>query len=107
MGKNKEIDALLSWSLFIAEVVIAAGVFLYPLYQTKKSRLAELEARKKVLAEKEKVNEQLAAKVDALENSPEAVEKEAREKFHMARPGEKVLIYENNKKKPDNADEIK
>jgi cell division protein FtsB len=86
MKKNKEIDAILSWSLFIAAVIVAAGVFLYPLYQTKKSRMAELEARKKVLVEKERINEQLASKVDALENSPEAVEKEAREKFHMARP---------------------
>jgi cell division protein FtsB len=107
MKKNKEIDAILSWSLFIAAVIVAAGVFLYPLYQTKKSRMAELEARKKVLVEKERINEQLASKVDALENSPEAVEKEAREKFHMARPGEKVLIYDNNKKNAGSADEIK
>ena len=33
--------------------------------------------------------------------------KEAREKFHMARPGEKVLIYDNNKKNAGSADEIK
>ena len=97
MGKKKESATFFWWLLFLILIAVLTGVFLYPLYQNKKERLTELEDRKKILAEREKVHEELSDKVDALENSPEAVEKEAREKFHMARPGEKVLIYDNNK----------
>ena len=97
MGKKKESATFFWWLLFLILIAVLTGVFLYPLYQNKKERLPELEDRKKILAEREKVHEELSDKVDALENSPEAVEKEAREKFHMARPGEKVLIYDNNK----------
>ena len=97
MGKKKESATFFWWLLFLILIAVLTGVFLYPLYQNKKERLTELEDRKKILAEREKVHEELSDKVDALKNSPEAVEKEAREKFHMARPGEKVLIYDNNK----------
>ncbi len=97
MGKKKESATFFWWLLFLILIAVLTGVFLYPLYQNKKECLTELEDRKKILAEREKVHEELSDKVDALENSPEAVEKEAREKFHMARPGEKVLIYDNNK----------
>ena len=97
MVKKKESTPVFWWILFIILIAVMTGVFLYPLYQNKKARLTELEKRKKVLVDREKTYSQLSGKVDALENSPDAVEKEAREKFNMARPGEKVLIYDNNK----------
>ncbi|MBO7328371.1 MAG: septum formation initiator family protein [Lentisphaeria bacterium] len=97
MKKKKESTPFFWWILFIIIIAVMTGVFLYPLYQNKKARLTELENRKKALAEREKIYSKLSGKVDALENSPEAVEKEAREKFNMARSGEKVLIYDNNK----------
>lgn len=98
MKKKKNSASIFWWILAVILVAIATGVFLFPLYQNKKAQIAKLDARKKVLMEKEKIHNELSGKVDALENSPEAVEREAREKFNMARPGEKVLIYENNNK---------
>lgn len=86
------------WILFIIIVSIMTGVFLYPLYQKKKAKSEELESRKQVLTQREAERQKLSDKIDALENSPEAVEREAREKFMMARPGEKVLIYEKKDK---------
>lgn len=86
------------WILFIILVSIMTGVFLFPLYKNKKAKMVELEARKQVHVNKKAERQQLSDKVDALENSPEAVERVGREKYNMAQPGEKVLIYENNNK---------
>ena len=86
------------WILFIVLVSVMTGIVLFPLYKKKNARMMELEIRKQELAKKEAEHQQYSDKVDALENSPESVEREAREKFNMARPGEKVLIYENNSK---------
>lgn len=92
-------SATIWWIIFIAVIAVLTALFLYPLYQTKNQRIAELEKQKSILAQKEEEQSELSRKVDLLNNSPHAVEKEAREKFMMARPGEKVLFYEQKEEK--------
>ena len=96
---KKESVTVIGWILFIVAAAVMCAVFLYPLYQNKSRRLKELDEKKQILAEKEAEHDKLSRDVDLLNNSPQAVEKEAREKFKMARPGEKVLFYEQKEEK--------
>ncbi len=74
-------------------VLLGAAVLLLPVWRDYRSKEAELV---KLRAEEEKLkaerNEKLE-EVAALENSPAAVEKVAREKFHLVRPGDRVYEY--------------
>lgn len=98
MGQKRTVSTIW-WIVFIAIIAVLTAVFLYPLYQTKKQKITELDKQKQILAEKEREQQELSRQVDLLKKSPQAVEREAREKFGMARPGEKVLFYEQNKEK--------
>ncbi|MBE6389255.1 MAG: hypothetical protein E7043_03675 [Lentisphaerae bacterium] len=94
MAINKETSKNFWWTLFIVLAMIMSAVFLYPLYKTKNEKLEELEKRKELLLRKEIERENIEKRVNALENSPEAVESEARNKFGMGRKQEKILRYE-------------
>lgn len=94
MAINKETSKNFWWTLFIVLAMIMSAVFLYPLYKTKNEKLEELEKRKELLLRKEIERENIEKQVNALENSPEAVESEARNKFGMGRKQEKILRYE-------------
>jgi len=74
-------------------VLLGAAVLLLPVLRDYRSTEIEL-ARLKAELEKLKAerNERLA-EVTALRNSPDAVEKVAREKFKLVRPGDTVLEY--------------
>ncbi|MBQ9501480.1 MAG: septum formation initiator family protein [Lentisphaeria bacterium] len=74
-------------------VLLGAAVLLVPVlrdYRSKELELARLRAElEKLKAER---NERLEEVAD-LRNSPDAVEKVAREKFNLVRPGDTVLEY--------------
>ncbi|MCX8057249.1 MAG: septum formation initiator family protein [Ignavibacteria bacterium] len=53
----------------------------------QQKKLAELEARIDSL---KKVNDSLSVEIELLKNNPEKIEKVAREKYGMIKPGEKV-----------------
>ena len=88
MAISKETSRTFWWTLFIILTLIMVVVFLYPLHKTRNTKLSELAKRKE--AERNDIEK----KVNALENSPEAVESEARNKFGMGRAQEKILRYE-------------
>ena len=91
---NKETSTTLLWVLFIAGVAVMSALFLYPLYQNRKAKLAELEMRKAALIQKEQKHRNISDKVSALQDDPLAVERIAREKFKKGNPDETVIIYE-------------
>lgn len=94
MAISKETSRTFWWTLFIILTLIMVVVFLYPLHKTRNTKLSELAKRKEVLRQKEAERNDIEKKVNALENSPEAVESEARNKFGMGRAQEKILRYE-------------
>lgn len=80
---------------FAAAVLVAAAAVLlifpvYREYRSNRSKLAEREERRSEL--RGELSEKLS-EIHALENTPEAVEKVAREKYNLVRPGETVLTY--------------
>ena len=90
-GKKKEFAIL--FYLLIVLLVAAAAVLLYPEYRKKqlvKMELAALENKKSL-----KVDEitRRQEEINALKNDPAEVEKVAREKFRLCRPGETVMTY--------------
>lgn len=91
---NRETSTTLFWMIFIATVAILSGLFIYPLYQNRKAKLAELETRKAALFQKEQQHREISDKVSALENDPLAVERIAREKFKKGTADETVIRYE-------------
>ena len=79
-----------------AAVVVAALVFGYHaifgenginVYQ---QRRAEDRAVQKKIVELQKENSRLAEHVKALKSDPDAIEREARQRLHYARPGEVI-----------------
>ncbi|MBE6356853.1 MAG: hypothetical protein E7058_07035 [Lentisphaerae bacterium] len=94
MAEKKQSSSALLWILFFIAIAILTAVFLYPLYKTKNEQLEKLEKSKKNEAAIKKILDQKKSKADALENSKEAVEREARTKFGMGKENETVLRYE-------------
>ena len=56
---------------------------------------AELELERQRLADAQEEVERLLARVDSLENDPATIERIAREKWGMIRPGEKLYRFED------------
>jgi cell division protein FtsB len=73
-------------SLMAWHVVFGANGVL--IYAQKRKEQRELQQQIETLKHQ---NEQLNQRIKALKDNPQTIEKEAREKFHYARPGE--VIY--------------
>ena len=73
MAINRDTSATLFWVLLIAVTIIMSALFLYPLYQNRKVKFAELEKRKQQLAIREQQHRNISNQVSALENDPGAV----------------------------------
>jgi cell division protein FtsB len=58
-------------------------------YRAKK---AEYERVQKDIQALQKENQQYSSEVDQLKSDPKRIEKEAREQFHYARPGEVIYV---------------
>ncbi len=84
---------LYSWPalLFLVGMVgwLASGV--WGIYAKERLTRATLESRQEELAEVEGRERELATSINELK-TPRGVEKELREKFEVARPGEGVLV---------------
>ena len=79
--------------LIIMLALLAGAALLLPVYRNYQKKQAELQALEKTLAEKQTESAELNRQVGALQTSPEAIEKVAREKFGLAREGETIYRY--------------
>ena len=79
--------------LFVV-VIIGSLFILMPIYKKYVARQSELEKLQKVLSNLKDERNRKASDVEALRHTPEAVEKVAREKFHLVRKDEKIFLYE-------------
>ncbi len=94
--------AVAAFAVFIALHVIfgANGMVVY------KNKKAEYRALKKDVDQLQKENQQLSEQIKALKTDPSAIEKEAREQLHYARPGEVIYLtpgQQNPNAPPPNA----
>ncbi|HZQ67275.1 MAG TPA: septum formation initiator family protein [Terriglobales bacterium] len=78
--------ALLAVWLFIHVMFGANGMVVY---RQKRAEYDDLQNQIKVLQDQ---NEQYGGRIKALQDDPQAIEKEARDQFHYARPGEVVYV---------------
>jgi cell division protein FtsB len=78
--------AILAAVLFVHVMFGANGMVVY------KQKRAEYGALRKKIAQEQKENELYTQQIHALQTDEKAVEKEAREQLHYARPGEVVYV---------------
>jgi cell division protein FtsB len=83
--------ALLSLALLVHEVFGRNG---YLTLRHEKKEYTALQQQIQTISEQ---NQQLEQKIHALKNSPEAVEKQARDQLHLARPGEIIYVLPDRK----------
>jgi cell division protein FtsB len=72
--------------LFVHVMFSANGMMVY------KQKRAEVEVLRKDVDALQKENEAYTQQIKALKSDPKAIEKEAREQLHYARPGEVVYV---------------
>ena len=78
--------ALLAVWLFVHVVFGANGMVIY------RSKRAEYRALEKEINQLHKDNADFSKQVNELKSDPKRIEKEAREQFHYARPGEVIYV---------------
>ena len=76
---------LTAW-LFVHVMFGANGMMVY------RQKKAEYQSLQKEIDSLQKENENYTGQIKALETDPKAIEKEAREQLHYARPGEVVYV---------------
>ena len=80
-----------------AVAVLAAWLFVHVMfgangmvvYRTKRAEYQDLQ---KQIGQLQKANDQYSSQISQLKSDPKRIEKEAREQFHYARPGEVVYV---------------
>ncbi len=78
--------AILTVWLFVHVMFGANGMVVY------RAKKAEYQVLDHEIGDLKKENERYNQQIDALQNDPKAIEKEAREQLHYARPGEVVYV---------------
>jgi len=78
--------AVLAVWLFVHVTFGANGMVVY------RGKKAEYERVQKDIQQLQKENQQYSSEVDQLKSDPKRIEKEAREQFHYARPGEVIYV---------------
>ncbi len=78
--------ALLALWLFLHVMFGANGMIVY---RQKRAEYNDLQGQIKVLQDE---NDNYGNRIKALQDDPQAIEKEARDQFHYARPGEVVYV---------------
>jgi cell division protein FtsB len=58
-------------------------------YRTKRGEYQQLQ---KQIQQLQKGNAEFSSQIEQLKNDPQRIEKEAREQFHYARPGEVIYV---------------
>ena len=103
IGENtkKRKSVFLSYICYTLLLLMLAvcSILLWPVYREYTSKKKELN---RLRTELEKLKEERNEKrktANALENSPQEVEKVAREKYRLVKDGETVLLFNNGEKK--------
>lgn len=78
--------AILAGWLLVHVVFAANGMVVY---RTKRTEYQDLQ---KQISQLQRENDQYSEQVNELKSDPKRIEKEAREQFHYARPGEVVYV---------------
>jgi cell division protein FtsB len=81
----------------VAAVVLIVGLMLHAMFGANgmvayRQKRTEMQSLKTDVERMQKENEASAARIKALKSDPKAIEKEAREQFGYARPGEVVYV---------------
>lgn len=84
--------------LLALHVVFGANGMLA--YHQKRTEYRELQQQIEAMQQE---NERLSSQIKALKTDPKAIEKEAREQFRYARPGEVVFVLGQEPAKPQAA----
>lgn len=88
----------LAW-LVIILILLGAAIILIPVWKDYRTKQKELLQLRTELDRMKLERNQKHGEVSALATSPDAVEKVARERYNLVRPGETVLVY----KEPESA----
>ena len=81
------------WYFLLLLLLLGAALLLLPVSRDYQRRRAELERGRDQLAALKEERSLRVAEAAALENSPEAVERVARERFKLVKEGETVMLY--------------
>lgn len=81
----------------VASVALILGLMLHAMFGANgmvayRQKRAEMQSLKTDVERLQKQNEESAVRIKALKSDPKAIEKEAREQFGYARPGEVVYV---------------
>ncbi|HYU45410.1 MAG TPA: septum formation initiator family protein [Terriglobales bacterium] len=81
----------------VAAVLLILALMLHAMFGANgtvayRQKRAEMQSLKAEVERRQKENEESAARIKALKSDPKAIEKEAREQFGYARPGEVVYV---------------
>lgn len=77
------ISVLLLWSVY----------WLWPAWREQKQTARTLQKINQEIIQRQKVKEDLQASIHRLKTDPRAVERVARDKFGLCRPGEKIYDF--------------
>lgn len=94
---------VLKWVFYaiLIFLLIIGAVLIFPMQRKLSEETSELRRQQKIEEARRAESNRLSSEVAELQNSPEAVEKVAREKFNLCGDGETVLGYETPKTKPE------
>lgn len=81
-------------TLLVILLLVAAAALLFPRYRELRKAESERLAAKQLEERKKQRIVELRQENEELKNSPDAVEKVAREKFNLCKPGETVMKYD-------------
>ncbi|MSU33690.1 MAG: septum formation initiator family protein [Pedosphaera sp.] len=85
-------------TLVFVAFLLGAGLKYLPLLKSNQARRAELQRKVEFRDSLAATNRMLEARNQALKNDPKTVERTAREVLGYARPGEKVVRFEEPRK---------
>ena len=80
--------------LLIIAALLAVAVWYLPLIKQNERMRSEILRLEDEVTKEEKVAMRRKVAIDALRNDPETVERYAREKLGLARPGETIIRFE-------------
>jgi len=80
--------------LIFAAAVLLVGVWYLPLIRQNQAMRAQKMKLEDGIKKEEERNRQKKAAIDSLRNDPVAVERLAREKLGLAKPGETIIHFE-------------
>ena len=80
--------------LLVIAALLAVAVWYLPLIKQNERMRSEILRLQQNVATEEETAHQIKVQIEALRNDPETVERYAREKLGLARPGETVIRFE-------------